>query len=39
MSPGGIVFFNRPGEAQRPFLDQIEKVEAFALITLGEIDD
>ena len=37
MSPGWIVFLNGSGQPECAFLDQVEEVEAFALVALGEI--
>ena len=39
MAAGGVVFLNRPGEAQGAFLDQVKKVQPLALVALGQVDD
>ena len=38
MSPGWVVFLDRPRQAQSSFLDEVQKIEAFALIALGQVD-
>ena len=38
MAAGGVVFLDRPGEAQGAFLDQVEQVQPLALVALGQVD-
>ena len=38
MAAGGVVFFDRPGEAQGAFLDQVQQVQPLALVALGQVD-
>ena len=39
MAAGGVVFLDGTGEAKGALLNQIEKIQTLALITLGQIDD
>ena len=39
MASSGVVFLYGTGQAKGPFLDEIEEIQPFALITLGEVDD
>ena len=39
MTSGGVVLLHGTGQAEGPFLNEIEEIEAFALITLGKIDN
>ena len=39
MPPGRVVLLHRPGQPQGSLLDQVQQVEALALVALGEIDD
>mgnify|MGYP003321941888 FL=1 len=39
MAAGGVVFLDGSGEAKGALLNQIEKIQTLALITLGQIDD
>ena len=39
MAAGGVVFLHGTGQSEGSLLNQIEKVQAFALIALGKIDN
>ena len=39
MATGGVIFLDGTGQAESSLLNQIEKIQAFALITLGQIDN
>ena len=38
MASGWVVFLNGTGQSKGSLLDQVQKIEAFALITLGQVD-
>ena len=39
MATGRVVFLHRPGQPQGALLDEIEQIQAFALIALGQVDN
>ena len=39
MTSGGVIFFDRTRQPQGSFLNEIQKIQSFALISLGQIDD